>query len=163
MRKPDSLRAWLLRSVPDLAADPDRLHLFVEEGRLVCARGDSLSYEYRYQLTVVIENFAGGAEAISVPLLVWLAQNQHEMIDPEASIPFALDILDNASADHEIKLDLTERVVVAALPDGGWRIEYPPEPEFPVNFESAPARLWQLWASLGNDRDLVAVHPDHLP
>jgi P2 phage tail completion protein R (GpR) len=158
MRKPDSLREWLMRSVSGLAAQPDRLHMFIDEGKVIARRGNSLSFAYEYSLTIVIEDFAQPREAIDVPLLAWIADNQSELLDRDAAYSFDADILDNKSADIEIKLTLMERAVVAATEGGGWEVTFPDEPRLDPPFEGAEhSRLWRLLMR----SDLVAVHPDH--
>lgn len=166
MRKPDSLREWLLRSVPGLAAQPERLHLFIEEGRVQCVPGGNLSYIYAYQLTVMLEDFAHESHAVIVPFLAWLSANEPTFLAERggAGLTISQDILDNKTADFEIKLDLKETVIVTQTADGGWQVEYPAAPVFPAVFEGAEAaRLLRLHLTHPPDHDLVAVHPDHLP
>jgi len=50
MRKPDSLKALLLATVPGLDKSPERLALFIDRGQIVGGNGRSLSFEYRYTL-----------------------------------------------------------------------------------------------------------------
>lgn len=166
MRKRDSLREWLLRSVSGLSDQPERLHTFIEEFRVACLPGATLSYRYNYQLVVMVEDFGDEIHNLVVPILAWLAVHQPQLLNEERGdgLPGALDILDNKTADFEIRLDLNERVVVTETQAGGWQVEYPEEPKFPAEFAGASgARLWQLYFDRGPQRDLVAAHPDHLP
>ena len=48
MDKIASLRAALVAPHPDLVRNPDRLKVFVHEGRVVSRRTASLAFEYRY-------------------------------------------------------------------------------------------------------------------
>jgi P2 phage tail completion protein R (GpR) len=147
MRKPSSLRDFLTRSIADLANDPDRLHLFIEDGEILAGQSTSLSYEYRYQLVVVVEDFATGSESLIVPLLAWIAENQPDIFNKsEGRIPFVSDILGNDKSDIEIRLSLSERAIVIARDGGGWEVAFPPEPGFSDLFPGAQgARLWQLF------------------
>jgi hypothetical protein len=166
MRKPDLLREWLLRAVPGLSDHPERLHIFTEEGRIACVRGATLSYRHSYQLILMVEDFGDATHSLIVPILAWLSKHQPELLDEKGSdgLPFAQDILDNKTADFEIKLDLSERALVTETEAGGWQVEYPDEPKIPDEFAGASgARLWRLYFDRGPQRDLVAVHPDHLP
>ncbi len=55
MNKPQSLRRALNRAVPYVRDDPDKLHLFVDNGSLVATGAQSMSWEYRYTLNVVMK------------------------------------------------------------------------------------------------------------
>ena len=77
MLKPASLRAALECALPELAANPDRLILYIDEGRIHSRYGDSLSFEYRYRLNLVLLDYAhhasaaqGRSPAMPWPLLV---------------------------------------------------------------------------------------------
>jgi hypothetical protein len=166
MRKPDSLREWLLRSVPGLDAQPERLHLFVEEGRVHCVPGKTLSYQYVYQLVLILEDFGADSHALIVPILAWLAQHQPDLLHErgDEGLPISQDILDNKTADFEMRLDLKERVIVTPTVAGGWAVEYAADPQIIDTFEGADgARLWRLYLTNSPDHVLAAVHPDHVP
>jgi hypothetical protein len=64
-------------------------------------------------------------------------------------ITFEADILDNAKVDLDIKLRLTERVVVKAIADGKLEITHPDEPQPEAQLE---AQHWQIYVH----GDLVA-------
>lgn len=148
MRKPDDLRAWLLRSVKGLSGQPERLHLWVEAGRIVCIPGATLSYQYAYDLIVIVEDFAAEAHNFIVPLLSWLNTNEPALLRDKGQdgLPIYHDILGNSSADIEIKLPLIERALVKHTAQGGWEITFPQEPPFPEQFVGAEsARLLQLY------------------
>ena len=55
MNKPQSLRSALNKAVAYVRDNPDKLHLFVDNGSLVATGASSMSWEYRYTLNVVIE------------------------------------------------------------------------------------------------------------
>jgi hypothetical protein len=59
VNKPQSLRAALNESVAYVRDNSDKLHLFVDKGSLVATRASSMSWEYRYTLNVMIEDFSG--------------------------------------------------------------------------------------------------------
>ena len=67
MKKPESLRQHLLASVPSLARDPDRLLVFIDEGRMRCTAAPGLSFEYEYRLNLILTDYAGHADAVAVP------------------------------------------------------------------------------------------------
>ncbi|WP_178081838.1 phage tail protein, partial [Pseudomonas sp. B6(2017)] len=52
MNKPESLRVHLLDRVPELRHNPDRLLIFIDNGKVRCTAAASLSFEYSYDLQV---------------------------------------------------------------------------------------------------------------
>lgn len=120
MQKLVSLRAHLTAASPLLAKAPEKLTVFAERGRLVCAGGSSLSFEYAFTARIVILDFAGHADAVMVPLLAWIKRNQIDILDnPErrtSAIRFEAELLDQEAVDLSIEVDLTEAVVVAPGP-----------------------------------------------
>jgi hypothetical protein len=137
MNKPQSLRSALNKSVPYVANNPDRLHLFVDSGQLIATSAASLSWEYRYTLNVVITDFTGDQNLLMAPVLLWLRENQPDALQNsearERLFSFEVDILANDRCDISMDLKLTERVI-ATIEDGKARIEAMPEPEVPEEF-----------------------------
>lgn len=120
MRKPESLRALLLASVPGLADKPENLSMFIDKGRVAARLTGSLSFEYRYTVNIVVQDFAGDVDALFVPLLAWVADRQTDLLERDGQEPFSFEseILDGDCADVSIDLELTERVLVARTDDG---------------------------------------------
>jgi hypothetical protein len=116
MLKPNSLRDHLSRAVPALKRDPDKLSLFVKEGKLVSTAAGQLSFEYRYTLNLVLLDYAEHADAVMVPLLAWLRNNQPEIAENaelrEKALRFEVEFLNAKTVDLSIEVDLTERVLV---------------------------------------------------
>ncbi|OQV40447.1 phage tail protein [Pantoea vagans] len=137
MNKPQSLRSALNKSVPYVADNPDRLHLFVDSGQLVATSAASLSWEYRYTLNVVITDFTGDQNLLMAPVLLWLRENQPDALQNrearERLFSFEVDILANDRCDISMDLKLTERVI-ATVEDGKAHIEAVPEPDAPEEF-----------------------------
>lgn len=137
MNKPQSLRSALNKSVPYVAENPDRLHLFVDSGQLVATSAASLSWEYRYTLNVVITDFTGDQNLLMAPVLLWLRENQPDALQNsearEKLFSFEVDILANDRCDISMDLKLTERVI-ATVENGKAHIEAVPEPEAPEEF-----------------------------
>lgn len=145
MFKPDSLRAHLTAAMPELATDPDRFLVFIDEGSLVSTFAGGLSFEYRYTLNLVLTDFTLHPDALMVPLLIWLRTHQPELLanpDRREQIAFEADLIDNARIDLSVRLPLTERVGVHPRGDGGHDIEHYPEPQPEPNFT---AEHWQLY------------------
>lgn len=132
MNKPQSLRNALNEAVPYVRNNPDKLHLFVDNGSLVATGASSMSWEYRYTLNVVIEDFSGNQNLLMAPVLLWLTANQPDAINNrelcEKLFTFDVDILRNDVCDISLNLQLTERVLVST--DGGMSsVEAVPEPD----------------------------------
>lgn len=146
MFKPGSLRAFLTAANPELARDPDRLVVFIDEGSLQATFAPGLSFEYAYTLNLVFTDYAGHPDAIMAPLLIWLREHQSELLanpDNRGRITFEADLLANDAVDLSIKIPLTERVGVHPRAGGtGHDIEHYPEPQLDQVLQ---ATHWQLW------------------
>lgn len=116
MNKPKHLRQALNKAVPYLQANPDKLHVFIDNGSLVTTAARSMSWEYRYVLNLVIEDFCGDQNLLMAPIIAWLQVNQSDAINNpelrEKLFSFEVDILNNEACDISINLHLTERVIV---------------------------------------------------
>lgn len=138
MNKPQSLRNALNKAVPYVADNPDRLHLFVDNGAVVATSATSISWEYRYTLNVVVTDFSGDQNLLMAPVLFWLGVNQPDVLqnatERERLFTFEADILGNDRCDISMNLKLTERVIVKEV-DGVMSVEAVPEPEAPDDAE----------------------------
>ena len=149
MRKATELREYLTRHNRFLSENPDRLHVFVEQGNIVCTGTRSLSHEYRFTLTIVVTDYAGPPDALMLPLLAWIRIKQPELLaNPsrrDNAISFDVELLNHDSADVEIKIPLTERVIVRKAPEGQGMIaehaDEPQDPELPLDPETITIEL----------------------
>lgn len=137
MNKPESLRVHLLDQVPELRHNPDRLLIFIDNGKVRCTAAASLSFEYNYDLQVILTDFAGHPDSVMVPLLAWLRVNQSELLEnldkSAEGIKFEADLLDKSKVDLSLSLPLTERVVVRTDDTGAVIISHPGEPQRNLN------------------------------
>ena len=134
MNKPQSLRNALNKAVAYVRDNPDKLHLFIDSGSLVATGAASMSWEYRYTLNIIVEDFSGDQNLLMAPVLLWLGTSQPDaMNNPELReklFTFEVDILRNDVCDISINLQLTERVLVST--DGCVsNVETIPEPDDP--------------------------------
>ncbi len=138
MNKPESLRAHLLKTVQDLRHNPDRLLIFIDNGKVRCTAAASLSFEYSFDLQVILTDFAGHPDSVMLPLLGWLSVHQSELLEnlykSAEGIQFEADILDNSKVDLSLTLPLTERVVVGKDDEGNTTIRHPGEPQCVASF-----------------------------
>ena len=142
MMKATSLREALTVAVPHLAAHPDALHVFVDEGAVVGTGAQTLGFEYRYTLTLIVTDYPHSSDTIVVPVLAWLRTNQPDTFtNPdkrEDAFKFEAEILNHTTVDISIKLKLTERVTVK-VEGSGYHVEHHSEP---VN-EEDNAATWR--------------------
>src|SRR5256885_15361231 len=81
MLKPASLRDALVAALPQLQQSPRNIRFTIQRGRVVNTGTPSLSWEYRYTLSLVIADFTGSIDAVTVPLLVWARRHQPDLFD----------------------------------------------------------------------------------
>ena len=131
MKKPDSLRQALTDAVAELAQNPDKLHCFIQEGRIFATSATSLSFEYLYTLEIIVTDYGADPNTLIVPILAWLHRHQNEMLsNPELmrdGFSFEADILNHDTVDLAIKLKLSERVGVHQA-NGEYIVEHYDEP-----------------------------------
>jgi len=121
VKKPASLRAAIEAAVPELATDKDRLLAFIDNGSIVCTGVESRSFEWRYTMNLIITDYAGDPNRLWLALLDWVRVNQSPLLTGpslQEQIRFEVDILADDKVDLDIKLPLTENVVVDSDDDG---------------------------------------------
>ncbi|WP_137936108.1 phage tail protein [Chitinivorax sp. B] len=131
MNKPASLRATLEAALPELAANPDHLVIYIESGQIAAGLGGP-SFEYRYKVTVGLLDFAGHTDRVMVPVLQWLRQYQPSLLqNPDTAreaIQFEAEILNHSSYDLKLQIQLSEPVQVKQQGDTLQAIHLP-EPD----------------------------------
>jgi hypothetical protein len=114
MNKPERFRTALLAALPDLANDPQRLSIFVEKGKLVANGTEGAGWQYSYQLTAILQDFAGDMDTLAKAVIAWVAIEQPEMLknpaQAERGIRFECELMTSELADVSIEIDLTEAV-----------------------------------------------------
>lgn len=170
MNKPGSLRRHLLAHIGELRNDPDRLLTFIDDGKIRCTAAAGLSFEYSYNLQLIITDFAGHPDSVMIPLLDWLRTNQHEILanydNNKEAIQFDAEIMANDLVDLSITLPLTERVIVKQKTNGTLDVTHPDEPQLT---EHLPQQRYDLvidgesvasWESAaGGSPDIEAPFP----
>jgi len=133
MNKPESLRAHLLATVAEFQNNPDLLLIFIDNGKVCCTAAASLSFEYSYDLQIIMTAFAGHPDSVMLPVLGWISINQPELLENYAKaqngIQFEADILDKDKVDLSLTLHLTERVVVGRDAQGNTTVKHAGEPQ----------------------------------
>lgn len=152
MHKPDQLKRVLLAHVPGLQADPDRLAIFVDKGKVICRGTKSLSFAYEYTLNIVIQDYTGTHNELMMPILAWVAEQQPDLFDrpPHEAISFESEILDADASDVSIDLQLSERVLVERGEDGKYQVRHLDDGRTPDAFAGVcGVNLW--YGMLGED------------
>jgi hypothetical protein len=103
----------------------------------------------------------GSLDRLTVPLLVWIAGNQPELLDAANNEPFTFEseILDAELSDVEITLDLVDRVRVTKRGDGGYVAERLPEIAASDSFD-VNSLLRQIFHAAGDDIELIVQSMD---
>jgi len=144
MLKPNQLRKALANSVPQLQRSPDSLNMFIDSGRMVSTLASSLSFEYQYQLNLVITDYDGDLDLLVVPVLAWLRENQPDIMATEekrrTGFTFQADIISDTAMDISMNIQLTERVIVKNE-GGALHVNHVGEPPLPEN-DSSPTQLY---------------------
>lgn len=137
MMKPAALRAALVEDNAYLRQNPDRLHIFVDHGRIeassekgrVGSKGGSL--RYRYTLNLIITDYPDDSPTLMIPIVAWVRDWQPELLANDErqrdGIKFEVDILKSGTADVSIEIQLTEAVDVQYV-EGKPVASYRPEP-----------------------------------
>ncbi|MEQ9133310.1 MAG: phage tail protein, partial [Salinisphaeraceae bacterium] len=142
MRKLQHLRQHLLDRVAGLAANPDRLLTFVQDGAIEFHRGQHLSHEYQVPAQLVLTDYSGDLDEVMIPLLQWLSRYEPGL-SPKDGLRFEAEILANNRWDLMLTVPLTERVVAVVNCDEG-RIDVEHRlPEYDI--EPCPAEHWRLY------------------
>lgn len=133
MNKHENLRAHLLATVAELKHNPDRLLIFIDNGKIRCTAATSLSFEYSFDLQIILTDFAGHPDSVILPILGWLSINQSELLENldkvKAGIQFEAEIIDTSKVDFSMTLPLTERVIVGKDADGNTTVKHAGEPQ----------------------------------
>jgi hypothetical protein len=145
VKKLTDLRTWLLSSVRELQKHPEKLQLFVDRGNLharLTNYDNNLSYEYQFDLNLIVTDYSVDPDNLMVPLLAWVKANQTDLAAD--AIQFEADIIDHKRIDLSITLPLTERVIVTQGEDGNYTTEHLSEPVPEWNLPD-PVLFLELW------------------
>jgi len=140
MQNPPPLPAALKRCVLLFQQNPERLIMTIAAGTVVATSAPSLSFEYRYRLELTLADVEQDIEAVIVPLLAWLRDNQPEMMGNAEKRRSDFTFASDAAGTLSIGLQLSERVLVTQA-DSALQVTFPGEPTPPANDE-APLQLW---------------------
>ncbi|MGM3174127.1 phage tail protein [Dickeya lacustris] len=131
MQKPQSLKLALTTALPSLST---QFQFRIQDGEIAALQEPSLSFEYRYQLLLTLNNFADNPDTLFVTLLLWVRQNQPELLTRDSirqqGISFTIDHNPDGSSSVSIRLKLTERIRVREE-NQTLNVNFEPEPQPP--------------------------------
>lgn len=135
MLKPTEIRNAIVGANPQFRRDPDKLLIFLEGGQVACYGANSLSYEYRYTLHVVVTDYPHHADRLILPMLAYLRTAQPELFEnherAQNLIQFEVEFLSQEAIDLSLQVDLTERVMVKEIAPGTLHATHVGEPSHP--------------------------------
>lgn len=130
MLKLDTLRAAITEALPELARSPENLRIWIERGVGESHGTRTDAFGFRFEANVLIVEMASDIAVLALALFRWARTNQPELLAPNRDgFSFDVDILDNATADVLVKIDVRQNVTASALPGGGYSLAYLPEPD----------------------------------
>ncbi|PKE29354.1 phage tail protein [Rahnella sp. AA] len=135
MQKPVQLRQRLTEQIPLFMTSPEKLVMTTGAGNVVATSAPSLSFEYRYPLTLTVSDETALSETlvdqIVVIILDWLRVNQPEILSNNLH-RLSDFIFTQQEKSLAITLQLTERVQVVDQ-ESVRTITHLPEPPLPEN------------------------------
>jgi hypothetical protein len=122
MKKPQKIRELLEKHSLFIKSNPDKLHIFIENGDVLSTAAKSLSFEYQYKLNIVILDYAESIDYLMVPIMAWMYIHQNEKMSNadlrHDAVKLEVEQLNEQSHDISITLSLSERVIVKNGVDG---------------------------------------------
>ena len=154
MEKPNSLRAEIIKHLPELAENPDKLTMFISNGRIIAHKA-TLGHTTEFTLTILITDFTGDQNILRTVIIYWLQANQPDILQPgqtpNDAITFDADILSNDSVDLLIQLKLSERTTALIDDEHKIHISHPAEPQHINDLTGILGARWgksENWKSL---------------
>lgn len=129
MIKPASLRAAIVALQPDLARDPAKLLMWVDQGSIVSCSTPTLGFAYRYRLNVILIEFAGQPSVVILAVTNWLREHQPALLTPgKDAFSIEVDLIDSKTVDLQLQIQLDENVLATRREDGGFHLQHLDEP-----------------------------------
>lgn len=155
MKKPMSLRKYLVENIAFLRDNPDKLKIHIVEGGYRSRFTKGYSFESICPVRFVIEDFTDEPDIVAHLLFQWIRTNQSELMTniekDKPTFKFEAEIIDNDKTDVLFELELTERVIIKQNDSGTFFFDYPDEPLYT---ESSPYTQCELF---DNEGKLVAT------
>ncbi|MFO6300496.1 phage tail protein [Rahnella selenatireducens] len=134
MQKPLQLKQQLIEQIPFFQSAPEKLVMTTGAGNIVATSATSLSFEYRYTLTLSVSNDNAPDESLTdqmvVAILDWLRVNQPEIlgnvthrltdftfVPPGQALLFTLQLTERVQVDDENSVRTITHLPEPPLPD----------------------------------------------
>lgn len=145
MLKADALRAVVMDRIPWLKENPDQLMICVRKGNVVATGMPAASFEYRYTLELLVMDYPGDLDELSIAILAWANKHQPDLIFNSdrrtQGIAFEADILSSDCADILFSMTTTDAVKVEK--DGTGRLT--PHPKDEPNYSAIMGNETRSW------------------
>ncbi|MBR0573347.1 MULTISPECIES: phage tail protein [Pasteurellaceae] len=131
MYKPDRLRKLLSKRIPYFKQNPDALQLFYANGYIHSTGATSLSWQYHYDLEIIIEDFPDSPDLIFLAVQEFIKVEQAELVlnpNKQQDVKFEADPNNNETYDLSITIPLSERVIVS-VENNAYQIKHAEEPQ----------------------------------
>ncbi|WP_443091369.1 phage tail protein [Basfia succiniciproducens] len=133
MKKLNQLRNVLEKSDPFFIKNPDKLQLWIEDGKVIRTGTENLSFYFEYKLNIVVTDYPDDIAKLTVPILSYLQINQPDLFQNtslrESAVKFIPDFNNNNTADIHFEIGpITERIVVTDKQNDSVQINYKAEP-----------------------------------
>ncbi|WP_421722552.1 phage tail protein [Alloalcanivorax xenomutans] len=112
MNKLQALRDHLVAKIPHLKQNPDKLLTFVDTGEIHAAAG-LVSHSNRYTANIIVTDWSGSLEDITVPVLDWLQRFETDHPPSSPRIRYEADVINHTCVDISLSIELTDAVKVA--------------------------------------------------
>lgn len=134
MLKAAKIREQLTSGIPWLKDNPANLWIGVRKGTLVATGQASASFEYRYHLEIVVMDYPGDFDLLSLVILAWAKVHQPDLIfnaDKRArEVTFMADIISNDCCDILFGFPVDEARLVTTDDCGNTIITARDEPDY---------------------------------
>jgi len=115
MKKTELLRKALVAGSQWCKARPEQFTVWAEKGSVEIDATGEASFLYRYEIRVLVMDFPEHIDALMLPVLAWVHQQQPDLLlnpDSNKKIGFEAEILSDDTADILITIPVWERVMV---------------------------------------------------
>ena len=133
MKKPNSLRQHLTNGLKFLQDNPDKLSVFIQEGRYRCTLATGYSMQSICPVQFFINDFSGDPDVVAFLLYQWIRENESELMTNletnKNAVKFEARLLDNDKVDIMFEVELTERIIIKKQGDY-YKFDYPAEPQY---------------------------------
>lgn len=131
MIKPDKLRHLLEKTISEFKTNPDKLILQFDNGTIHATGAQPHSFEYHYNLEVIVTDFPHHPDVLMVPAMEFVRADQWELLEnptKRGSIKFEIERNNNKTYDIYINIPLTEKVIVSEE-GGNYTVKHGKEPK----------------------------------